>query len=692
MSRPRLDAKLIDALRLEGIYSEPTYADYDVELYDRFYRKDVPFGTYRPWQPPRMSKESGGKIPHHKKAYTASGTYVTRLGGFSRKGVCGPDEIGLMLAKNGINYADVFMGYDPVESLMVCRKYGIRPYFYLPDCPSYLPGYAGVPLPFTKREIRAYRPKYRGEMWMFAQWLDKFGGMWGFDFKKAKDQIWILYNGIDLMPINLFEDAMKRAPDELAREFEQEHGFGLPLYRKLSTPRQKAERIRFWRWIRRKFEDVYRVRAEVFRKEFPNGILLGNFHWTTPVDYVRHADSVDVVGINTRPMMLDNDVGRAYETGYAVRLFADLCRKPIMSSPRANLLAVSPGGLVAGKKAIRYCYDQTIQNGVWGLYIFFEDFSAGRTEYDGDFSKVREALLGISAAKTGAYCGPGLGNPDPSTLPQERWRTLLDVSRRLARTKRFVPPRSKTGIFISMDTCSLGGDYWKRIFSAYVELTKAGVWANFISSDQVMARKERLGQFKLLFVPVVLFESRNVIRSLVRFVRDGGVLVGGDPRMFSYDENGDDATEYRRELFGVKRVVRRRTADPRLFIKEFRVRMFSYGRCGRLVLDDTASVLATYSDGSTAASAKKVGRGSAMLFGSPILDCYEHIRDGSADEDRGRSRFYKKLEQNLGIADQSWIWNVTVANLEKVTAIVPIAPVSPDRSIEFRDFLLQHKR
>ena len=53
---------------------------------------------------------------------------------------------------------------------------------------------------------------------------------------------------------------------------------------------------------------------------------------------------------------------------------------------------------------------------------------------------------------------------------------------------------------------------------------------------------------------------------------------------------------------------------------------------------------------------------------------------------------YKALERELGIADNSWVWDVTIDNLVNVTASHPFRPAEPEAGIEFRDFLLQHKK
>jgi len=217
---------MMDALRLEGVYTEPTLKDCDVELYDPYYHVDIPFGGYTRWDPPRAGRKKAPQVPRGTPPSADDRPYITRLGGFSRKGLMDPEEV--------------------------------------------------------------------------------------------------------------------------AREFRKDHGFDLPIQSKPKTPKEAARRITFWRWIRRKFDEVYRVRAEVAREFLPNGVLISNLHWTTQLDTVMHGDTLDIVGINTRPMMLDpdNEVGRRYETGYAMRLWADLTGRPIMAAPRANILACSPGNLV----------------------------------------------------------------------------------------------------------------------------------------------------------------------------------------------------------------------------------------------------------------------------------------------------------------------------------------------------------
>jgi len=111
-----------------------------------------------------------------------------------------------------------------------------------------------------------------------------------------------------------------------------------------------------------------------------------------------------------------------------------------------------------------------------------------------------------------------------------------------------------------------------------------------------------------------------------------------------------------------------------------------------LSIDDSAEPLGAWKDGRTAVARKQLGKGQAILFGCPIMDCYEYIRRPGREEDKGRFKLYKALERELGIADNSWVWDVTIDNLVNVTAPYPFRPAKPEAGIEFRDFLLQHKK
>lgn len=576
--------------------------------------------------------------------------YFTRLGGYCRKDIEGPDDTGKTFANYGLAFCDSFVGYDPIESLMICKKYGIQPYFYLPDCPPYLDNYWGIRIPFAKCELVEYREKYKHEMNLYVDWIDRFTKMYDIDVLNNPEQIWILYNGIDMMPVNLFESGMEHLPDVIAKEFYEEFGFDIPLYSKVSTSQQRAEKTKFWRWIRKRFEELYRTRAEVFREFVPVGRLVSNFHWNTQLDMMLHSETFDIVGINTRPLMLDNEVGRRYETGYAHRLFADVCgQTPIMSAPRANLFASSPQNLIAGRKTIEYTYSQAIQNGVIGFYIFFQDFSAGREEYDGNFTKVRKSLLGLNKSAATQYCGSGNGNPDLSTLPLERWNTLLEITKKTASSKRFLPPKSETGILVSNYSCSFGAEDWKMVFSAYVELTKARVWANFAFTDLLLEGKADLSQFKTLYLPSMPFENKKIVEILIDFVKSGNVLIAANPQVLSYDEDGNDISSLKELLFGVKQFDSCNLKNKKVAFEEYDLNLESYSNSWKLFIDKKTNKLAQYSDGSIAISSKKQDNGEAIMLGLPVMDCYDYIRADGAKENVGRYNFYKRIEKKLNI-------------------------------------------
>ena len=64
IKQQELSEEIIDMLRKEGNYSEPTFSEYDVELYNRFYHRDIPSGTYKEWNIKFTFSKKKAKITH----------------------------------------------------------------------------------------------------------------------------------------------------------------------------------------------------------------------------------------------------------------------------------------------------------------------------------------------------------------------------------------------------------------------------------------------------------------------------------------------------------------------------------------------------------------------------------------------------------------------------------------------------
>jgi hypothetical protein len=496
---------------------------YDLEAHKRVPRKDTPFGAYRRWD---WSEPDDQRQPGSRPDCTLDKPYINRLGGFVRETLFGPDEIGQLLRDHNIRYTDA-PGNGLLESMMICRKYGLQLHF---ECPVY-----SLPDPYTQAELDAYRETYRRECRYMAGWLRRLETLYGQRFLRQDGQLWVVRE--KYAPLELFVRSYERNAEAVNAEFRAEHGADLPLHAPPQTPKEKALRVRFWRWIRRKHAELLRIQADVFREEVAGegGVFVSNIHLCPHPDWRRWGEIFDMPGVAARPALLDDERAWKYYAGYVTRLVADLTQKTPLISLRYNLFAAG-ARVIAGPSAIRYWFSECIRNGVTGFYHWIKDYSS-------------------SSDRTG-YTGACLGNPDESTLPRERWRTFLDVCKQVGETKVFVPPRADVGVLVSLDSLALGG--WQRVLDAHIALRQAAVWHNFVSDDLVEQGRVRLDDFKVLIVPVAPFERISVVNAVATFVKAGGTLVIGDPTAFSYDLEGESIDAARCELWGEGQ-----TASPR---------------------------------------------------------------------------------------------------------------------------------
>jgi hypothetical protein len=656
-----LGPKLILQLRYEGGEDlealMPRWVDYCG--YDFAYRLNRPFGTSPAWDyfPPVVERKLKSR-----PEYTLDQTYRSRIGGMRRMDVFGPDEIGHELSRYKVLDSDG-PGNNEYENNMISKKYGLRRTIYLPRvdmlqfCPfleqwekEYLDLY-GEKLDSLKRVLRGW-PEFRG--------------------KKPLDDpeiIYLLFLSGDMEPLEYFLCGVERDYRAVASKFKDQFGFNLPMQEMLINPRECAQRIKFWLWVKSEYGKAIRKKAELVREKIPRGLLVGNIHFECWLDYERLAEAYDWAGTSVRPTLLprDDDLGRLYWMGYGTRLFNDLTDKAHMISVRSNTLGGGPR-VVPSAAALTYWHNQAIQNGCVGFYIWVNEFPA----------------------YPGAYGGICYGNPDKSTLPKIRWNTHMRVSKQLGQTKVFNPPKAKTVTLVSQATCALnelGG--WKRVFSSYIELCRAKVWNGFVSDQEIWEDSESLEQYKIIYIPSMIFEKEIVIKKILDYVKEGGTLICGDPRVFSYNLKGEDISHYREELFGVRDIEERIEVAKEVKLEGdfsgISIHPYSPGYILNPVKE--VKVMGRYKDKSAAVTLNNYGKGEAYLFGVPILDIYSSdirtFQEIEKQEDRSRLIFYKRVEELNQIEDQSWIWDITVYNLHNVTGWVPYRPMEVDESIQF---------
>jgi hypothetical protein len=661
----KLTHKLYDTLTYEGNYKFTNTIVYDVAGYDRLYKLNIPFGGHKSYNinddiPQEVYKET------KKPEYTINQAYRFRIGGSERRNFYTPDEIGKLFSGDHVHYVHT-SGNNLLESLMICKKYGLQDMFIAPDAGT------GTP-PFLDSEMNEYKDELYKEFDYMKRRLKDFsnifpeaGGLYEKDYYNNPNWMWLVYAKGDLTVFDYFWNTLKNNYHAANKEFKDKYGFDLPLMLKPGTPLEKAHRIIMWRWMRRKYTELIKLRAEIFRKVIAGkGIIADNVHFEDQVDFPLYGKALDFPGFSNRPQMTDNKLDWQYLMGYETRLEADLCKKPPMISVRTNM-AVIGTRIVPTPSTIKYWFSQTIQNGCAGYYLWEMDYSSDK----------------------GGYAGPCFGDPDSSALPRERWATDLEMSRILSTTKIFIPPKSETAIMVSLDANSLGNYGWKRAFSSYVALTKAGIYANFISDQAIREGLDSLSEYKVVYIPYMNFEDIPAVKKIMNYVKNGGIIICADPTIFSYNLEGNSIENYRNELFGISNIADRKAPSDVTFNNSYdNIKLKPYSDLEyNISTNAEGNVIGKYEDGQPAVVINRFGKGEAILFGMPIFDIYLYSKRPNFQEDSNRYKFLKEIAKIYKTKDLSWIWNINVDNIKEVTGSLPSKSVKPIDAIKFKKYL-----
>ncbi|MDX1674374.1 MAG: beta-galactosidase trimerization domain-containing protein [Longimicrobiales bacterium] len=663
---PELDTEL----RLEGNYGRRSLpnVDYDFAAYRLSDRIDTRFGEYRSWDYPYEPRR--GRFDRRPE-YRLEQPYFTRTGGVKRGAHFSADSIGALYRNHYLLWADG-LGNTLYESLKISDKYGLNHYFYAPDYDPYRQPPDGPRLPFTDRQLAAYADSFPAELDLMEEFLGEVQPLYARPFMHNPDQLWMLFTGIDTSPLGLFLLGLERDAEHVNTEFRDRYGYDLPLDpdHDPADPGDVVRRIELWEYMREQHGRVTGVRSRQFRDRIAGpGIIASNIHMATQVDYEWYGENFDHPGVAIRPILQEGELVWKYYMGYGTRLTNDLTDRIPLVSPRINL-ASSGARIVPTADAIRHWFSQVVQNGAVGFYDWLKDYPAR----EGDPT---------------AYGGAVFGHPDPSARGPERWQTALEMARTLGQAYVFVPPPSEFGIFVNIEDGNVE-DGWHDVFSAYIELTEAGVWSTFISSTELRRRAESPDRYRVLVVPSLKYVDRSVVTQLEAFARDGGTLVVSDPEAFAFDLDAKPLDRARRSILGVRGVERRQHGPTTITLQGvydgLSVRPYddTYAVAG---LGDATAVVGRHADGAPAITAHELGEGRVIFAPGTLFDIYRWA-DYSADAvDTARYAFYKRLETEHGIEDRSWVWDVTVDNVHEITGVhrYDLPPI--DETIRFRWYM-----
>jgi hypothetical protein len=356
--------------------------------------------------------------------------------------------------------------------------------------------------------------------------------------------------------------------------------------------------------------------------------------------------------------------------GYITRLFSDFVDKVPQISVRANTPWVGPR-VIPSPAALKYWHSQAVRNGTRLFFHWIWDYRS-----DDEVARKDEDSRGGLMVRT----------LDKSTLPELRFNTLFDISRKLGQANVFVPPASKTGVFVSLDTNFIEREGWLSNMAIYIELAQAGVWVNFVSDQELREGTENLDQFEVLYLPMVKFARPEQIKAISEFIRNGGTVITADTDVFAYDDWGKPTENLRKRIFGVVDVSKRMSKENTIRLKGAFSGMTiePYLDSYEIKAGEDAEIIGVYPDGKAAAVVRTLGKGKAYFFGGNILDVY-FLQDKYSDQkrDSGRDQFYKSIERRNGCEDLSWIWDINVDNVVEVTGKAEIELPAIDKSVTF---------
>ena len=511
------------------------------------------------------------------------------------------EEMYRMNAANKLlTFANTPMLDTPQTAMPVmARKTGLR-YVLLPGVPSFaVPSEMDAPSGFMT-QLRA-------------------------GLERHADVLWGVASGDEAEETNLEEtierlhDPKKVTPALLAvdKEVREKYGYG-----RFGIPESKTEAAPF-KWIAyyrymndHAVEVMKQIRREVKTKH-PNLKLVSYDPMAHgyPYDLSRWGAECDIITNQLYPRMSPH---RA-DFGYITKLVKDISGTaefwpcPHIEHYPANFTLDECLELVS----------QVFRNGGTGLHFYLDDTIGVR--------KIKEKPHLISEY---------FGAPD-------RWQLEMALVKESGRMKKLKFPKPDFAVLYSCDSYASQPDLAPTAEAECCYTFVGPVarsWFTFIDDNQIERGKD-LSAYKAIYLPLAKYQRKSVVETLARYVRNGGVLICGDPEVFSFDRDGSSLAALREDLFGVKPGEPIKQTAVVVDGKTLPTRDVGYA----VAASPDVEVLGRFSDGKPAILSRKVGKGRAIYFAvNPFR------LENLADEPW--KAFFKTFQTQLGLKTGHDIW------------------------------------
>ncbi|MBI4027530.1 MAG: beta-galactosidase trimerization domain-containing protein [Verrucomicrobia bacterium] len=439
---------------------------------------------------------------------------------------------------------------------------------------------------------------------------------------------------------------------EADREIKAKYGFGkygMPLS---NTDDNPFRWIAFRRWSDDKLTAQLMKVAGLLRKRWPEAKLMGlDFVGVLPVDVGRLCAPMDVITPQLRPGMKD--------LGFGVKYFADLTGKPVW--PMLQLMPFGGDEMVPTPETAREMYNEVIRNGGQGVFPLGVEWYA------------REL------------------NHYKFSYP-EKWNAIIKLTAQMGSIKSIKTPQpADTVLFYSNDSHGAVPHEQvrfglKEIRMAYEVLGPVCRGAfKFVNDRQIERRERDLSRYRLVYVPFATYQSTGIVNKFLDFVKQGGILVCGDPQAFIWNTNGEENRLLAQELLGVQ-VGEKLPGRQTLRINDFQAlglkqprELQSAGSAYKITITDLShtKVIATFQNGNPAICLHQIGKGKALYFASNPFFHVDFGNDPLTLEmvvEPGWQELMRSIHQTFGGRLDQDIWRFSFPEFDKTEIAVQTPP------------------
>ena len=266
--------------------------------------------------------------------------------------------------------------------------------------------------------------------------------------------------------------------------------------------------------------------------------------------------------------------------------------------------------------------------------------------YDYPHSRPEEVLEEISQIFRNGGTGIHIYLPDTLNLGKSsgdlrttyfssprRYHTVMNIARFIRTMPKLkLPSYERTAILHNDDTLASrpndGPDIYGPATQACYTLLGpvATAWFKFIDSAQVAKWPTLRDRFDVIYLPAAKYQRQEITTKLQTFVRNGGTLICGDPEAFQTDLVGKDTSQLRQAIFGV--AIEAKSSSSKMILQQgdWKGELSLSGPTFQMTPTTDLDIWATFEDGSPAITARKLGSGQAVMFGSNPFHP-DHIAD-----------------------------------------------------------------